>query len=463
MKLEVRSGTDCGRVRKANEDFFNYDDEGRLAILCDGMGGHQSGAEASELAVRTIGSYYHHLSQNEQMKIARGVEVAHLNIAAPLVSGVRLANRCIYNRAQQDPDLRGMGTTVVAMRFSERLACICHVGDSRIYRFRDGKIARLTEDHSWVNELIQDHEIAQEEALQFKSRNVITRALGLNPSVKIDLIIEPVKKHDLFLLCTDGLTNALSDDEIRNIVDQHSDDLRNAVEQLIDNAIEADGSDNITVCLIRVLKTSKSETSLSADRYTLREESPEISHLEDHLLRDASKPKKPEMKSLLYWAFAAFLIIALSVYFVARQFVHANRHFSGQTVVQLSADNDRRQAEDAPVLLMKSRDPVSQTHPAQSGDSSTFDLRSQSLNRTSQHLGQVHLLGFEKFKQKGDILIYINQNVVGALTDFMHRAIEVKPGRIEITLREANGAIVYQQSDIWVSPGDIKVIEMDRR
>ena len=152
MKIQIVAKSDVGKVRKINEDYCGIFKEDNLAILCDGMGGHQAGAQASRLAVSTIRYMYTFLDKNTLSKITDDLEEIHKDIAARLVGSTRLANRHIYNRAQKDKQYRGMGTTVSTLLLKENTACICHVGDSRIYRLRDSELELLTEDHSWINE-----------------------------------------------------------------------------------------------------------------------------------------------------------------------------------------------------------------------------------------------------------------------------------------------------------------------
>jgi len=218
MKIEMVGLSDVGVARKNNEDSFALLHDVKVGLVCDGMGGHNAGAFASRLAAEMLQSIYRTPDWRMFEELSQDVELTYRRQVARIVSGLRLANRQIYNLATKNTKLKGMGTTAAVVAFDEYRAILAHVGDSRIYRIRDRELILLTEDHSWVNELIQDREIAKEEARFFKNKNVITRALGIAPRLKIDLRIEPVENGDLFILCTDGLTNSLNDDLLQAIL-----------------------------------------------------------------------------------------------------------------------------------------------------------------------------------------------------------------------------------------------------
>ena len=167
-----------------------------------------------------------------------------------LITGIKLANLRIYETAQRDAGKRGMGTTIVVLFAVEDGVYVAHVGDSRSYRFRDGKIEQLTEDHSLLNDYIKMKRLTAEEIANFPHKNVIVRALGMKETVKVDAIYDKPRPGDLYILCSDGLCGPTGDDEIRDLVLKHKDP-RECAQSLIDRANEKGGPDNITVVILR--------------------------------------------------------------------------------------------------------------------------------------------------------------------------------------------------------------------
>ncbi len=166
-------------------------------------------------------------------------------------TSIMLANAEIHEKAQADKTCKGMGTTVVTLYFLDDTAIIGHVGDSRVYRHRNGELTQLTEDHSLINDYVKMKRMTAEEAGQSSIKNVVVRALGMKESVKVDIITEQPRVGDTYLMCTDGLTDMLTDDQLEHIV-RTSPDLDSAVKRLIDGANEEGGVDNITVVLARI-------------------------------------------------------------------------------------------------------------------------------------------------------------------------------------------------------------------
>jgi protein phosphatase len=172
-----------------------------------------------------------------------------------LVTGIKLANRRIYEAAQRETRLHGMGTTMVALLAVRDAMLIGHVGDSRVYRVRNGVLEQLTEDHSLLNDYIKMKSMTPEEIESFPHKNVIVRALGMKETVKVDAILDQPKPGDLYMLCSDGLCGPASDEEIKEIVLKHKD-LRDSAQALIDRANEHGGPDNVTVVLCRWIGSS---------------------------------------------------------------------------------------------------------------------------------------------------------------------------------------------------------------
>ncbi|MBI2892964.1 MAG: Stp1/IreP family PP2C-type Ser/Thr phosphatase [Deltaproteobacteria bacterium] len=236
--------------RNHNEDYFSVFEDENLYIVADGMGGHSSGEVASRMAVETIREFFTSTGADPEatwpykMDKHRGYEENRL------ITGVKLANLRIFEAAQRDAKYRGMGTTIVVLFFVEEGIYVGHVGDSRIYRVREGKLEQLTEDHSLLNDYIKMKKLTEWEIANFPHKNVIVRALGMKDTVKVDTRFEAAQKGDLFLLCSDGLSGMVPDEELFKIV-SGAPDLKSAVSELIAKANAAGGTDNITCVLAR--------------------------------------------------------------------------------------------------------------------------------------------------------------------------------------------------------------------
>jgi PPM family protein phosphatase len=231
------SGTDTGRQRRANEDSLLV--RAPLFVVADGMGGAQAGEVASRMAVE---SFRHGLPNRSDPQES-------------LVELAMQANARINERSRSDPRHAGMGTTITAAYIGEQEVSIVHVGDSRAYCLRDGELLRLTDDHSLVDELIKQGRLTPEEAEEHPQRSVITRALGPEPSVEVDARAFRGRAGDVYLLCSDGLTTMVGEEQLAGLLSAHSR-LRDAGEALIAAANEAGGKDNITVVLARLEEVS---------------------------------------------------------------------------------------------------------------------------------------------------------------------------------------------------------------
>ena len=251
MRVRFAGDTDVGLKRDHNEDAVHLPEGERLTIVADGMGGHASGEVASGLAVSTIVDYYRGTADQQPLtwpyKVDRGIR-ADVN---RLVTSVMLANLEIYEAAERDPEKQGMGTTVIATYFLDDTVIVGHVGDSRVYRLRDGEMVQLTEDHSLINDYIKMKRVTVEEADNWPHKNVIVRALGMKQTVQVDVITESPRVGDCYLLCTDGLSGMLTDDQMRDIV-MGEPDIDRAVAQLIAAANDEGGIDNVTVVLAKI-------------------------------------------------------------------------------------------------------------------------------------------------------------------------------------------------------------------
>ncbi|WP_142427507.1 Stp1/IreP family PP2C-type Ser/Thr phosphatase [Enterococcus durans] len=239
MQIEYQS--DVGRRRNTNQDYasvFTNQEGIKLAILADGMGGHRAGDIASQMAVLNLGNAWEEQDLTDDEKIAQW-----------FIQEIQEENALIYQRGQEQPEYNGMGTTIVAAALSEERFTIAHVGDSRAYLIRDGKIIQLTEDHSLVNELVKSGEISEEMAVNHPRKNILTRSVGMPGTVEVDVSTYIWQLKDRLLLCSDGLTNMLSEEMIETIVNQEGT-LSDKVTELINQANKAGGADNITVLLI---------------------------------------------------------------------------------------------------------------------------------------------------------------------------------------------------------------------
>ena len=495
MKMLAKS--DVGIARSVNEDFCGIFEEDGLAIVCDGMGGHQAGAKASRLAVATIRYMYLFLDSAVHAQIASDLIANKLEIALRLVGSVRLSNRNIYNKSLQEPELRGMGTTVSSLAIVNDTAIITHVGDSRIYRFRGDQMELLTDDHTFVNELIQDQELDPEEAKKFEKQNVITRALGLSGAVKIDVGIETVKQSDLFLLCTDGLTKALSDEEIKRIVLFNEDNFDHTLNHLIDTANIKDGSDNITIAFVAVDHIA-SETSRYQSSYTtLKPEDEKTLRIEDKILKqevikqnlsdqEENKLDRAISNKFLQWSIAAFFLILVVLIGVFAASNHSGRNSADQSVTANSANHssqsDERMttAQQPTPIHNQGSDRLNNANNRGASNSSDAqktpnvaeilesgpspnDSRTLPLPQKLQNRGRVYLIGLEKIQNIEKSLLFINNRYWGKTVDFRERGVLLIPGSYDITICDSSRNILSERTNVKVSPGDIKPIEFRKR
>lgn len=236
--------TDKGLVRQSNQDTFAIENTLGLWVIADGMGGHAGGQIASQLAVNSIVNY---------VGSARQAESHHYANSSTLADAVFAGNSAIHQRVKAEPALTGMGTTVVAMLFCPTpspAVIIAHIGDSRAYRIRDRRMAALTVDHSYVQELVSKGHITQEQANTHPKQNILLRALGSTAGQDPDVKIHPLEPHDRILLCTDGLTKSIPEDVILSIVLKPEESAENICAKLIKHANEGGGKDNTTVAFI---------------------------------------------------------------------------------------------------------------------------------------------------------------------------------------------------------------------
>ena len=240
--------TDIGQVREHNEDAIGLAIDQGYMVVADGMGGHNAGEVASAIAIDEIA---HHLSFSD-CPAPSADNAVYSPQTLHLRDAVIVANAAILDAAKQDDARQGMGTTVVAMQFTANRVAIAHVGDSRLYRFREGFLDQLTTDHTLVQEWLTRKLYTEEEARNAKNKNVITRALGLFEELEVDLLEELVRSQDLYLLCSDGLSGMLDDTEISKVLSKHGQEPETAAMLLLKLANMAGGKDNISIIIVCV-------------------------------------------------------------------------------------------------------------------------------------------------------------------------------------------------------------------
>jgi serine/threonine protein phosphatase PrpC len=251
MRFVAAAKTDVGQKRQGNEDRFCLDPALGLYVVADGMGGHAAGEVASRLAVETIQEWMEKYLSGADAAIVGPAAAAGSAEANFLLSSIRLANRIIFDSAQDRREYTGMGTTVVAVLALGDRFVLANVGDSRIYRIRRDQIVQVSRDHSFVQQQVDNGMMSPVEAHQSQYRHMITRALGLKESVDVDLAEESAQPGDVLVLCSDGLSDLLDDEEILAAVQNQGDDLDRTCQALVDRANAKGGDDNVTVLVIR--------------------------------------------------------------------------------------------------------------------------------------------------------------------------------------------------------------------
>lgn len=251
MRLASGARTDVGRVRAGNEDSYFVDSP--LFVIADGMGGHAAGDVASATAVEVIQSKRDAISAADPETLSEAI---------------REANRAIWKRSADDTNLRGMGTTCTMILVDGATAQVAHVGDSRAYLVHDGEMQQVTDDHTLVGRLVREGKLQPEEAARHPQRSMITRALGVDEDVQVDLFSLPLTEGDRLMICSDGLSGMVSEEEMAGILSDESDPQR-AADRLVDSANDAGGEDNITVIVIDVGTDTPSEPDLAEHRSDL--------------------------------------------------------------------------------------------------------------------------------------------------------------------------------------------------
>jgi PPM family protein phosphatase len=251
LRISADAQSDVGRKRKGNEDALCLNDEQRLYVVADGMGGHAAGEVASRVAVDAIAEFVELTGGNQEITWPFGLDDTISYEGNRLKTAVRHANTRVIEATRESAEYEGMATTVAAVLVDGDIANLAHVGDSRIYLWNGASIEQLTRDHSWVNEQIENGAISPEQARSHPLRNVVTRALGGRADLVVDIQSRRMAPGDMLLLCSDGLTTMVPDDGIARILRESEGDVARATTALVSEANERGGEDNITVVLLK--------------------------------------------------------------------------------------------------------------------------------------------------------------------------------------------------------------------
>lgn len=242
--------THVGMVREQNEDRIHLNHEDRLYLVADGMGGHAAGEVASDIAVTAVNDFIIHTRRDRELTWPYAYDESLSYDGNRLQTAIRLANSRIREAVEEKSEYEGMGSTLVSLLVTEERTTIGSVGDSRVYRLRRGELKLLTNDHSWVNEQLQEGMITEEQARSHPFRNVVTRALGSDSAVEVDVRSGTIEQGDCFLLCSDGLSGMVDEDEITGLLAAAADlGAEKTCAALVDAANSAGGKDNISVII----------------------------------------------------------------------------------------------------------------------------------------------------------------------------------------------------------------------
>lgn len=252
--LEFVTKSDVGMVRASNEDAVYANPVCGLAILADGMGGYNAGEVASDMATTLLGRRLEaaFARAGQRRSGGDGRRLAQSALAAEIAH----ANSAVYSAAQSQPEYAGMGTTLVMALFHGDSLTVAHIGDSRLYRLRGRKLQLMTRDHSLLQEQLDRGLLSQEQARHAENRNLVTRALGVDPNVEPEINDFDTRAGDLYLLCSDGLNDMVEDEEIGTILRRRSNDLEQAAAQLVQRANDSGGRDNVSLILVRIRRAA---------------------------------------------------------------------------------------------------------------------------------------------------------------------------------------------------------------
>jgi len=251
-KLECVALTDTGKVREHNEDTIGVDGDIGLLVLADGMGGYNAGEVASGIAVKTVVNLVREAVLREDLE-GNDPETGYTRPSIILRDAIFRANKIIHQTSKTQPQCEGMGTTIVSCLFYDNRVSIAHVGDSRLYRLRSDRFEQVTMDHSLLQELVDRGFYSAEEAQRAANKNYVTRALGVEANVEIEVQEVPVQKGDYYVLCSDGLSDMVEDEDIHLTISTFGANLDNVAKQLIQLTNDNGGRDNVSVVMAHVL------------------------------------------------------------------------------------------------------------------------------------------------------------------------------------------------------------------
>jgi protein phosphatase len=249
--IEAFGRTDVGRRRKVNEDSFLVAPDSNLYAVCDGMGGHNAGEVASRMAIETLAAFVERSGVEKEITWPWGLDANLSFDANRLKTAIRLANSRVFQSADSNEELAGMGTTVVAALVSEKTMTLGSAGDSRCYLLREGEFRQLTQDDSWVSAALGEGILNSDDVERHPLRNVITKAVGARDSIDLEVTEETLQAGDVALLCSDGLHGMVGDEEIARLLGPGSGSLEEVTAALVEAANEAGGRDNVSVLLLR--------------------------------------------------------------------------------------------------------------------------------------------------------------------------------------------------------------------
>ena len=350
MRLEHYEKTDVGKKRSENQDSFGVSDTENFFVVCDGMGGGAAGDFASQFAVDTILKSFRILGPKDVKSVLGEVAVSDAQEALKPLAAIRLANRALKNYSDKFPRLAGMGTTVAAVLFDKRkgIAHIYNVGDSRVYRVRNGRIEQLTKDHTKVSELVEAGKMLQEEVKNAEIQSMLTRALGTQMLVRVDYRAEYIKANDCYIICSDGINGELEDSTIRDISYINKDSAESLAKELVYAANNAGGRDNSTVVVVNVdcsgyLKMPVIDEKLE-QVLTVEEETLEQSYIEDRILKKiltkvkVKVPDKAKDKNFLKNPVYIGTIFAVLFLAAAFLFVNAKKNVYEKGLQELTGE-----------------------------------------------------------------------------------------------------------------------------
>lgn len=281
MDTTVVSRTDVGRVRTNNEDYFHADKEIGLFIVCDGMGGHSAGEVASKTSCEVIQKEIGSNSKAREKFLASGKPSDAKTVRKSVEAAIHTACKEVYKKASRNPELAGMGTTcTVVLLIGHNKGVLGHVGDSRLFVHRGGQVHQLSEDHTYVNELVKRGALTKEQAKHHPQANVLSRALGVQPTIAVDTMVFDIDPGDTYLLCSDGLYNYYPEsDELADGLEDS--DLEHGMNMLIDRALDRGGHDNTTAVVFRIGGTPPPASGATAaeQRIAILKRIPFFAHL----------------------------------------------------------------------------------------------------------------------------------------------------------------------------------------